>query len=155
MNEEILRIQKMVADGKITPEEGVELLASVGPSASPPPRPEVAALPPAKSNRQTIGIIALCFLGLSVASFLLAPCVNVVLVPLAIILGFIAWRTTPGKIAAIGGLLLPIPLIVIYFMVCPSYAAHNGPTDSPKIEMQHQEATPLPEAQSDAPPHSG
>ena len=30
MNDEILRIQKMVAEGKITPEEATELLASIG-----------------------------------------------------------------------------------------------------------------------------
>ena len=29
MNEEIFRIQKMVADGKITPEEGAELVETV------------------------------------------------------------------------------------------------------------------------------
>ena len=35
MNEEVLRIQKMVAEGKITPEESVELLESVGTTSAP------------------------------------------------------------------------------------------------------------------------
>ena len=47
MNEEILRIQKMVAEGKITPEESVELIESLGIACEaersspvpPPPKP--------------------------------------------------------------------------------------------------------------------
>lgn len=39
MNEEILRIQKMVAEGKVAPEESVELLESVGVEPPKPPEP--------------------------------------------------------------------------------------------------------------------
>jgi SHOCT-like domain len=39
MNEEILRIQKMVAEGKVTPEEAAELLESVGVEPPEPPKP--------------------------------------------------------------------------------------------------------------------
>ena len=35
MNEEMLRILKMVAEGKLTPEESVELLESLGPGGDP------------------------------------------------------------------------------------------------------------------------
>ncbi len=37
MNEEILRIQKMVAEGKVTPEEAAELIESLGVQTSPRP----------------------------------------------------------------------------------------------------------------------
>ena len=45
MNEEILRIQKMVAEGKITPEEATELLASVGVDGARTDTPTPPAMP--------------------------------------------------------------------------------------------------------------
>ena len=50
MNEEILRIQKMVAAGKITPEEAADLIESLGHAGDgekPPPPPPPPPLPPA------------------------------------------------------------------------------------------------------------
>jgi len=46
MNEELLRIQKMVAEGKITPEESLELLASVksGPPVPSGPKEKLGIL---------------------------------------------------------------------------------------------------------------
>ena len=57
MNDEILRIQRMVAEGKITPEESVELLESVAPARSPaapavpPPLPSQEEMAPAQDFR--------------------------------------------------------------------------------------------------------
>lgn len=52
MNEEILRIQKMVAEGKVSAEESVELLESLGGVA--PPQPQGGPCDPAdfRPNRR-------------------------------------------------------------------------------------------------------
>ncbi len=48
MDEEMLRIQKMVAEGKVTPEESVELLESLGVQGAPTADGEAAGKEPAK-----------------------------------------------------------------------------------------------------------
>jgi hypothetical protein len=54
MNEEILRIQKMVAEGKITPEESVELIESLGfAGENERPRPPMPPLPPSQTSAPT------------------------------------------------------------------------------------------------------
>jgi hypothetical protein len=108
MNEEILRIQKMVAEGKITAEESVELLETVRRGASIPAVEAASSVVPSQptkdADRRILGIIALVtlFLGIFITPF---P---------AIIMGFIAWRSIFGKIAAVGGLVL---LALMGFMV--------------------------------------
>ena len=132
MNEELLRIQKMVAAGKITPEEGAEQSASFGGPVAPPTSSAVDESAPPKKNRKTVGLIAL---GALVAGWLPSLLIELfrllfpaggtnrddsawtaiillvlaslfpVLMTIAAILGFYAWRTLPGKIAAIGGII--------------------------------------------------
>jgi len=155
MNEEILRIQKMVAEGKITPEEGTELIASLSRPATSPPAPAAAAPPPNKSDRKAVGIVALCALGLALATGPWAPLVAACLIPLSIILGFIGWQSLCGKVAAIGGLLILILLVVLFFYHNQAHSISLGSPESPKIEMKYIEATPLQKAESSTPPTSG
>jgi hypothetical protein len=54
MNEEILRIQKMVAEGKITPEEGAELVETVRAGGPPTQVPTTTAATPSRFSRKAI-----------------------------------------------------------------------------------------------------
>ena len=120
MDDERLRIQQMVADGKITPEEGDELMESLGRQdsggAAPVESGPGQVSPRKRSGRNVAGVISLClFLGglallvMGVGlSFLLGIAVFalpvLLLEILAAVIGFIGWRSTSGKIGAIGGL---------------------------------------------------
>ena len=129
MDEERLRIQQMVADGKITPEEGDELIESLGRQDSggaATVESEPGQVSPRKrSGRNVAGVISLCLFlgglalpvigiginialkvfgvpwGLSIAVFALPA---LLLEILAAVIGFIGWRSTSGKVGAIGGL---------------------------------------------------
>ena len=149
MDEKILRILKLVAEGKVTPDEGTRLVASVVVTGavgrtSPPPHPLVAAVPPAWSTRNVLGIIGviavglgftlLPLLGLTACFFLgshapehlswihlvavATPVLTPILLLLAIIPGFIAWQKRIGKIAAIGGLTtVAVPILLMIYML--------------------------------------
>jgi hypothetical protein len=171
MNEEILRIQKMVAEGKITPEEGAELVESVGKGGAgrgsaansptaPQPSPGVAAVPAAKSSRKGLGIFAVVLfsLGLPLLAlatgiaaisshdsasghfsyrgliFLALPLVGgIILELLAIVLGFVAWRAKPGKVAAIGGLILVAVAVAAEALMIATYP---GPAATAMLKVE-------------------
>jgi len=115
MNDEILRIQKMVAEGKITPEESVELIESVRLAAA-QGRPTAGGVRGEPTVRGAIGdawdaisrwpvstgIMALCAVGIVVVLVILTH--GALLCPLAFVLAgvmvYYQWRRRQGARAA-------------------------------------------------------
>lgn len=122
----------MDEEGKVAQDEGAEKSDSFAGPVAPPTSSAVDESVPPQKNRKTHGLFALlalvaCWLPVLLSQlfnllfpngwinrgdssrftiiFLVLPALFPVLTLIAVILGFYAWRTIPGKIAAIGGLI--------------------------------------------------
>jgi len=131
INEEILRIQKMVAEGKVSPEESVELLESVAaPRTEKPPPADAAVAASAPSRADKVyGIVGFAALLAASVLVVVAAVLNdsqrgaAIMVGAgllwfsAALLGWIGWRSPWGKMALIGAFVL-ITLFAAVALFC-------------------------------------